>query len=578
MMSPAAFAAARMRTAILVNLAMVVEQANEQVLPAVYLFVGSSLSATPSQLGTLTLCRALVQTLSSPLSGVLGDRCDRRLVLASGAFIWGAMTSAIAASSRLHTAMVFAAFNGLGLALLVPCCQSLVADLHAPEARGRAFGLMQLTGAVGGMAGSVFATNMGAADTLATWGVEGWRLAFHAVAVVSVLTGAAVLAFAIDPRRAAVAAAAAAPIYLSLPGDDDGGGAAPPPLPLSSGEAAGGLAKRQAAEAAGGGGGWGDAAGGPRSRSPSPSAHLLQLHHGQPRHPPHDAAAGCGGSAAAGRDAEEAGAAPPRDCGDDDDSDSGKARRYGRPRPRQRGLVSDILWVLRIPTFQAIVLQGIVGSFPWQAAVFFTLWLQLQGFPSSTSANIAATFGAGVAVGALLGGYIGDRAARRLPDSGRIFTAQASVASGIPLIWLVLKGIPANPALASDPRAYAAVLFVMGATCSWAGSGCNSPIFAEIVPEDMRSLVYAFDRSLETSLAACAAPTVGLLAERVWGFSGAVSRDSLADEVLRARNAGALGSSLLVCMTVPWTACLVFYTVLHFTYRNDRRAALAASR
>lgn len=30
--------------------------------------------------------------------------------------------------------------------------------------------------------------------------------------------------------------------------------------------------------------------------------------------------------------------------------------------------------------------------------------------------------------------------ARRLPDSGRIFTAQASVASGIPLVWLLLKG------------------------------------------------------------------------------------------------------------------------------------------
>lgn len=77
------------------NLAMVVEQANEQVsvfttqpqrteqphtadqhpaqctlvpalpslqvLPAVYLFVGRSLNATPVQLGTLTLCRAMVQ-------------------------------------------------------------------------------------------------------------------------------------------------------------------------------------------------------------------------------------------------------------------------------------------------------------------------------------------------------------------------------------------------------------------------------------------------------------------------------------------------------------------------------------
>jgi hypothetical protein len=31
-------------------------------------------------------------------------------------------------------------------------------------------------------------------------------------------------------------------------------------------------------------------------------------------------------------------------------------------------------------------------------------------------------------------------------------------------------------------------------------------------------------------------------------------------------------------MVVPWTACLFFYTVLHFTYRTDQRAALAASR
>jgi MFS family permease len=125
----------------------------------------------------------------SPPAPCLPPSNDRRLVLAAGAFIWGAMTSAIALSTHLSTAMLFAAVNGLGLALLVPCCQSLVADLHPPERRGRAFGLMQLTGALGGMLGSVFATNMGAADPAATWGVDGWRVAFHAVAAVSIVTG-----------------------------------------------------------------------------------------------------------------------------------------------------------------------------------------------------------------------------------------------------------------------------------------------------------------------------------------------------------------------------------------------------
>jgi len=51
------------------NLASVVEKADEQVLPAVYYFIGRSLNATPAQLGTLTLCRAMVQVC--PLSGCL---------------------------------------------------------------------------------------------------------------------------------------------------------------------------------------------------------------------------------------------------------------------------------------------------------------------------------------------------------------------------------------------------------------------------------------------------------------------------------------------------------------------------
>ena len=48
------------------------ERTDEQLLPAVYLFVAASFNATPEQLGYLTLCRALVQALSSPLGGFLG--------------------------------------------------------------------------------------------------------------------------------------------------------------------------------------------------------------------------------------------------------------------------------------------------------------------------------------------------------------------------------------------------------------------------------------------------------------------------------------------------------------------------
>ena len=45
-------------------------------------------------------------------------------------------------------------------------------------------------------------------------------------------------------------------------------------------------------------------------------------------------------------------------------------------------------------------------------------------------------------------------------------------------------------------------------------------------------------RSFENSFAACAAPVVGILAEKVFGFSGVLNDKSMADEELRMRNAG----------------------------------------
>ena len=60
---------------------------DEQILPAVYAWVGASFNATPTQLGTITLGRAMMQALSSPLGGVAGTpRCpsrSRRLPLAA---------------------------------------------------------------------------------------------------------------------------------------------------------------------------------------------------------------------------------------------------------------------------------------------------------------------------------------------------------------------------------------------------------------------------------------------------------------------------------------------------------------
>ena len=48
-----------------------------------------------------------------------------------------------------------------------------------------------------------------------------------------------------------------------------------------------------------------------------------------------------------------------------------------------------------------------VGSLPWQAMVFFTLWLQLLGFSDLAASSLMAIFALGTSFGHVIGGFIG---------------------------------------------------------------------------------------------------------------------------------------------------------------------------
>lgn len=67
----------RFVTTVLVNMGNIMERADEQILPALYGFVAASFHIGPTQLGYLTLSRALVQAVASPLGGVLGELCPK---------------------------------------------------------------------------------------------------------------------------------------------------------------------------------------------------------------------------------------------------------------------------------------------------------------------------------------------------------------------------------------------------------------------------------------------------------------------------------------------------------------------
>lgn len=238
-------------------------------------------------------------------------------------------------------------------------------------------------------------------------------------------------------------------------------------------------------------------------------------------------------------------------------------------------VTADVISVLAVPSFILIVVQGIVGSAPWNALVWNTLYLQLLGFTDFEASLIASLFLAGTAIGGLVGGLLGDWAAKRSPNHGRVLMAQFSVGCGVPMAAIVYKLLPAS----SGPgmvALYGAVFLLFGSLISWAAPACNSPIFGDIVPAQQRSIIYSFDRAFEGAMASCAAPVVGWIAERM-GFSTDGGDDSGGDSK-DLDSAAALGDAMLICIAIPWALCTLLYSGLHITYRRDRIAARAYQR
>ncbi|KAA8538057.1 hypothetical protein F0562_027363 [Nyssa sinensis] len=184
-------------TLILVNLAGIMERVDESLLPGVYKEVGAAFHTGPTGLGSLTLFRSMVQSSCYPLAAYLAVRHNRTHVIAYGAFLWAAATFLVAFSSTFFQLAVSRALNGIGLAIVVPAIQSLVADSTDDNNRGMAFGWLQLTSNLGAIVGGLFSLLIASTTFM---GIPGWRISFHLVGIISVIVGILVRLFANDPH------------------------------------------------------------------------------------------------------------------------------------------------------------------------------------------------------------------------------------------------------------------------------------------------------------------------------------------------------------------------------------------
>ncbi|XP_057970559.1 uncharacterized protein LOC131159559 [Malania oleifera] len=441
-------------TLVLVNFAGIMERADESLLPGVYKELGSALHTDPTGLGSLTLFRSIVQSSCYPLAAYLAARHNRAHVIAAGAFLWAAATFLVAVSSTFFQVAVSRGLNGIGLAIVIPAIQSLVADSTDESNRGMAFGWLQLTGNLGSIIGGLCSVLIAPTTFM---GISGWRIAFHLVGIISVIVGILVHLFASDPRYS---------------NSDD---------------------KHQ--------------------NQNTHKSFCLEV----------------------------------------------------------KDLVKEAKSVMRIPSFQIIVAQGVSGSFPWSALSFAPMWLELIGFSHGKTAFLWTIFVVAGSLGGLFGGKMGDILAQRFPNSGRIILSQISSGSAIPLAAVLLLVLPDDPTTAFM---HGLVLFIMGLSISWNAPATNNPIFAEIVPEKSRTSIYALDRSFETILASFAPPVVGVLAQHVYGYKPIPkgSSDSVEIETDR-KNARSLAKALYSAIGIPMAICCLIYSFLYCTYPRDRERA-----
>lgn len=135
-----------------------------------------------------------------------------------------------------------------------------------------------------------------------------------------------------------------------------------------------------------------------------------------------------------------------------------------------KDLIKESKSVIKIPTFQILIAQGVFGSFPWSGLSFAPLWLELIGFSHKETAVLWTIFIIGGSLGSLFGGKMGDVLAKPFPNAGRIVLSQISAGSAIPFAALLLLGLPDDP---STGFMHGLVLFIMGWFTSWNAPATN---------------------------------------------------------------------------------------------------------
>ena len=133
-----------------------------------------------------------IYAVMSPVSGVIGDRLNRKWLIVGSLFVWSSVTLAMGFANSYHQILVLRAVMGISEALYMPAALSLIADYHQGKSCSLAVGI-HMTGLYCGQAVGGFGATVAAA-----WS---WHTAFLGFGLVGVFYSLILIAFLHDKSR-----------------------------------------------------------------------------------------------------------------------------------------------------------------------------------------------------------------------------------------------------------------------------------------------------------------------------------------------------------------------------------------
>lgn len=242
-----------------------------------------------------------------------------------------------------------------------------------------------------------------------------------------------------------------------------------------------------------------------------------------------------------------------------------------KPDKSEGGIMLELYTLIKLMkkyTFAACVIQGCFGLVPWKAFEFRTFFFQQSGVDDDTAGQINSYGMFAAAAGSILGGFIGDMLARIFGCHGRVLCAELSIFGGIPIAYFTFM---VRPSADTAYLYFTALVIALGLVATWTPAGANSPILCSIASEAERTLVLAWQVSLEGAVGALGPVMFTVLLQNVFGFNPKCITEP-ESVVGSCDNSSAAGNALFWTSCVPWVFCGLIYSTMHLSYPRDIKA------